>query len=425
MTVKAGLLAAVRGFTVAVLSMAVSLAHYILVTVSIALIPIGIGVLTTPVLMQSARAQLNMRRRISDEWFGVEVAVPYRKEPRFQGGVIGQAQRCQWMLRDPATWRDLLWMFIDPSVGFTLGILPLALIGEGVYGFVLAAGVWKPVYDAGGGEWYGFIHVTSQTSAFMAAGLGIVFLATGLRFGPAITRGQALVARALLGPNHERELELRVERLTETRSDALDTSAAELRRIERDLHDGAQARLVAMGMSLGAVERLMERDPERAKLLLAQARESSAMALHELRDLVRGIHPPVLAERGLGDAVRALALRIPIRTEVTVELSGRADAPVEAAAYFAVSETLANAAKHSGAEQIWIDIRHEGGMLRIAVVDDGQGGADLERGTGLRGVERRLGTFDGVLALSSPPGGPTMVTMELPCVLSSPKTSSS
>jgi signal transduction histidine kinase len=171
-------------------------------------------------------------------------------------------------------------------------------------------------------------------------------------------------------------------------------------------------------MDLGTVEVLIDKDPERARALLAQARQSSADALAELRDLVRGIHPPVLAERGLGDAVRALALRLPIATEVGVGLPGRAEAPVESAAYFAVSEVLTNAVKHADADRIWVDLHHADGMLRVSVTDNGKGGAVIGAGSGLSGVERRLGTFDGVLAVSSPAGGPTMVTMEIPCVLS-------
>jgi signal transduction histidine kinase len=184
------------------------------------------------------------------------------------------------------------------------------------------------------------------------------------------------------------------------------------------LHDGAQARLVAMGMDLGTIEALVEKNPAKARELLAQARQSSAEALTELRDLVRGIHPPVLAERGLGDAVRALALRLPLASEVNVELGARPDEPVESAAYFAVSEVLTNTVKHSGADRLWIDLHHADGMLRIAVTDNGRGGARIGAGSGLTGVERRLGTFDGVLAVSSPAGGPTMVTMEIPCALS-------
>ncbi|MEU2085612.1 histidine kinase, partial [Streptomyces albus] len=196
-------------------------------------------------------------------------------------------------------------------------------------------------------------------------------------------------------------------------------SAAELRRIERDLHDGAQARLVAMGMSLGAIEALVERDPARAKEMIAQARENSAEALTELRDLVRGIHPPVLAERGLPDALRALALRMPAPVEADIELPGRFEEPVETAVYFAVSELLTNAAKHSGASRVWLDVLYArsapgGPAIRVTVTDDGKGGASLDGGSGLHGVRRRLAQFDGVLALSSPAGGPTMITLEVP-----------
>ena len=197
-----------------------------------------------------------------------------------------------------------------------------------------------------------------------------------------------------------------------------DLAAAELRRVERDLHDGAQARLVALGMNLRAAERLMGSSPQAALALVAEARETSSRALMDLRDLVRGIHPPVLADRGLADAVRALALDTPLRADLDIDLPGRPDAPVESAAYFAVAEVLANAVKHAGARAVEIRMQHNGGVLRIAVTDDGVGGADPARGTGLRGVERRLGAFDGILAINSPPGGPTMVIIEVPCGLS-------
>jgi signal transduction histidine kinase len=197
-----------------------------------------------------------------------------------------------------------------------------------------------------------------------------------------------------------------------------------MRRIERDLHDGAQARLVAMGMTLDAAGQVLDENPAAARALLAEARDASAKALAELRDLVRGIHPPVLADRGLTDAVRALVLDGPLRAQLASELPGRLPAPVESAAYFAVSELLANVSKHAGTRQAWIDIRHADRMLRIGVTDDGRGGADPAGGTGLRGIERRAAAFDGVLAVSSPPGGPTVVNLEIPCALSSPKTSS-
>jgi signal transduction histidine kinase len=195
----------------------------------------------------------------------------------------------------------------------------------------------------------------------------------------------------------------------------VDAAAAEQRRIERDLHDGAQARLVALGISLRAMERLITTNPAAAVALAAESRENSARALAELRALVRGINPPVLAERGLGDAIRALALDCPGPATADVALPRHLPPPVETAVYFAVAEALANAAKHAGARSVHIRAVHTAGMLRVEVTDDGAGGADPSRGTGLRGVERRLGTFDGVLAVSSPLGGPTIVVIEVPC----------
>jgi signal transduction histidine kinase len=225
------------------------------------------------------------------------------------------------------------------------------------------------------------------------------------------------------------ELSSRVRTLTVTRVDAIDTAAAELRRVERDLHDGAQARLLAVGMSLRAMERLIRSDPDAAMSLAAEARENSARALADLRGLVRGINPPVLVERGLGDAIEALALNTPIPATLDIDLDGRAPAPVESAVYFAVAEVLANAVKHADAHEVHIRAIHTTagkgrGMLRVEITDDGSGGADPANGTGLPGIERRLGTFDGILVVSSPPGGPTIVVIEVPCALSSPKISS-
>jgi len=220
------------------------------------------------------------------------------------------------------------------------------------------------------------------------------------------------------------ELSHRVAKLTATRIDAVDTAALELRRVERDLHDGAQARLVALGIALRAAETLVKSNPDAATALLSEARENSAKALAELRDLVRGINPPVLAERGLGDAIQALALDAQVETTVDIHLPGRPPAPVESAAYFAVAEALVNVVKHAQATSVHIIVTHSRGHLRIEVSDNGFGGADPSLGSGLHGVERRLGTFDGVLAVSSPPGGPTIVVIEVPCALSLPKTCS-
>jgi signal transduction histidine kinase len=216
--------------------------------------------------------------------------------------------------------------------------------------------------------------------------------------------------------NRARALTHRVTRLTETRSDATEVAVAELRRIERDLHDGAQARLVAVGMSLRAAEQLMRANPEAAQALVAEARETSSRALDDLRSLVRGIYPPVLADRGLADAVRALALDAPITVDTDITLDEKEPPmPVAAAVYFAIAEALTNAVRHSAADTVEIGIGYCDEVLRATITDDGIGGADPSRGTGLLGVERRLATFDGIMAVTSPVGGPTIVVLEVPC----------
>ncbi|MDX3316932.1 sensor histidine kinase [Streptomyces anthocyanicus] len=403
-------LSGARGLALMFISLPGAVVCFCFTLVSIALIPIGVGIVTTPWVLAGVRSFADRRRLLAAEWGGVRIPRAYRPLPED----ANPWARTFGMLRDPATWRDIRWLPVDMTAGFVTALVAFALPLYPLEGFAIAAGLWRVLPD---GYWYGFVKVTDQTSAFYAAGLGAVLLVAALWLAPLLLRAHFRLTGAVLGSG-QGELAERVRVLTETRRDAVDTSAAELRRIERDLHDGAQARLVAMGMDLGTVEALLEKDPEKARELLAQARRSSADALTELRELVRGIHPPVLAERGLGDAVRALALRLPVTIEVEVDLPGRAEAPVESAAYFAVSEILTNAVKHSGADRIWIDIHHGEGLLRVSVTDNGKGGASIGAGSGLAGVERRLGTFDGVLAVSSPAGGPTMVTMEIPCVLS-------
>ena len=302
-------------------------------------------------------------------------------------------------------------------------LVPVLLTAFAIYGFGLTAR-WEsaPVLRlAQQPEVYGFVVVSSRQLAVLAGAEASAFLAMAAWLFP---RTVVAHGRMLAAPEPNRELEGRVQRLTETRDHALDNAASELRRIERDLHDGAQARLVALGMNLRAVERMLPASPDAALALVAEARETSVRALNDLRDLIRGICPPVLADRGLGHAVRALALDTPLPVVLDIDLPGRLTAPVESACYFAVAEVLANAVRHGGARQVQVRMQHTGELLRIEVSDDGVGGADPANGTGLQGVEQRLGTFDGILAVSSPPGGPTMIVMEVPCALLSPKTCS-
>jgi signal transduction histidine kinase len=207
----------------------------------------------------------------------------------------------------------------------------------------------------------------------------------------------------------------RIEVLETTRAGAVDQQETELRRIERDLHDGAQARLVALGMSIGMAEqKLAADDPEGARVLLGEARTGAREALEELRDLARGIHPPVLADRGLEAAVSALADRSPLRVSIAVDVPARPAPAVETAAYFVVAEALANTGKHSGAGHVDIGIRRTGDTLVVQVVDDGHGRADPD-GNGLRGLARRVEALDGTLSVLSPAGGPTVVKAVMPC----------
>ncbi len=227
--------------------------------------------------------------------------------------------------------------------------------------------------------------------------IAVIALALGLE---AITRGK--------------KDEARVEELTQTRAGAVEAAETQLRRIERDLHDGAQARLVALGMNLGLAEQQLEKDPKKAQEHLAEAREAAGAALQELRDLARGIHPPILADRGLDAAIRALAAHAAVPVSVDVELAERPPAAVETAAYFVAAEGLANALKHAQASRIDIDVHKRDDAIVVRVLDDGRGGVS-EAGGGLHGLRQRVEALDGSLRIASPDGGPTVIEAVLPC----------
>ena len=381
--------------------------------VLLALLAVGTGLgllrFALPPALLGIRWLAGLTRQLAGDWCGVPIAGQYAPPP---AGKLTFTERLRWLATDPVTWRDLGWTSANLVV-CALAVAPVVIIGTGLIGFIgpeLTRLIPPPAFPGN----------TPRTLTV----LGVAITLAGVAAAPLLLRGYGLLTRMLLAPAGQAELALRVRQLTQTRTEALDTGAAEIRRIERDLHDGAQARLVAMGMTLDAAGQIIDSNPDAARALVLEARDASVKALAELRALVRGIHPPVLADRGLADAIRALALDASARISLASDLNGRLPAPVESAAYFAVCELLANVSKHAEARQTWVDIRHTDGMLRIGVTDNGHGGAAPARGTGLRGIERRLAAFDGVLAISSPPGGPTAVTMEVPCALSSPKTSS-
>ncbi len=227
-----------------------------------------------------------------------------------------------------------------------------------------------------------------------------------------LTEVDRAMVRGLLAPSDP--LERRIKELEENRGVVVDTAAADLRRIERDLHDGAQARLVALAMGLGlAKEKLLE-DPEAAADMVDEAHGEVKLALEELRDLARGIHPAILTDRGLGPALSAVAARCTVPVTVTVDLRERPAQAIEGIAYYTVSELLQNISKHSGAKTASADVWRAEGRIMLQVTDDGRGGARLDAGSGLSGLAERLGSVDGLLVVESPSGGPTVVTAELP-----------
>jgi signal transduction histidine kinase len=228
----------------------------------------------------------------------------------------------------------------------------------------------------------------------------------------ATARLDTVTAAAMLGPTRADE----VRRLAESRAATIEAADAERRRMERDLHDGTQQRLVSMAMRLGLALATLEDLPDEARKVIERAHEDAKEALKELRDLVQGMHPAILADRGLDAALSGVAARAPLPVALTVDLpDGRPLAAIEAVAFFVVSETLTNTAKHADATQVHVDVTHHGKLLTIRIEDDGHGGADPRKGSGLQGLRQRVASVDGTLRIHSPHGGPTVITAELPC----------
>ncbi|MDX3539291.1 histidine kinase [Streptomyces sp. MB09-01] len=394
-----------------------------LVIGALLLLPVGIGFLLLPPAAAALRRISDRYRHWAARWTATVISppqpLPLRQAP--PENTTGRHRHARALLADDGFWRDLRWAWAEPWTGALLATVPLALVEYGLFGAAVQPFIWQSLGDE---NWYAFILVDSTPTMLAALLLGLGFTAAGLTLAPTTLQLHARWSQRLLTAPHSTELTRRIEHLTGSRADILDVQAAELRRIERDLHDGAQARLVALGMTLDEATRLLDHDPPAARALLHEVRATSQRALQDLRELVHGVLPPVLADRGLGDAIRSLALDSHLDVHIDTTLPGRLPAPVESAGYFAVAELLANAAKHSGAPEAHIRLSHTDGALHITVTDNGHGGADLD-GNGLQGVRRRLDPFDGTLVLHSPRGGPTTATLEIPCASPSPKTSSS
>ena len=397
------------------LSMFVGLTWHVILavglTVGVGTLIIWVGVFVLALTLLAWRGGAWLERRWVGAMLGVHIPDPYRPLP--DGSLW---RRARVLASDPATWKDLAYLVVLFPLGLiwfvvttTVWTLALGLLTAPLWFWVPADGGMALFNDGVRAN----LVIDTLAEAILAgvAGAALCVAAAWVVRGMAIAHGA--VALALLGPS-QNQLQARVEALQTSRDRAVDSAEAERRRIERDLHDGAQQRLVALAMDLGMARAKLETDPAAATALVGEAHEEAKRALAELRDLARGIHPAVLADRGLDAAISALAARSPVPVGIDVA-TGRLPDPVESAAYFVVAEALTNAAKHAQAAEISVRITRHRDLLIVEVIDDGAGGADPARGTGLRGLADRVAAVDGHLTVTSPPGGPTVIRAELPC----------
>ena len=405
-----GGLAGLAGFWVTMVLLLLGL------TVSASILGTVVGLLLLTVALRVSRRLGSLHRRLSNRLVGQHVEAP----PRFQPGtgILGRLDR---RLRDRAAWR---------GVWYSLAKLPVAFVQVYAVAFVVCGVIdlcypmyWALFRNRPGGDvsplvvlqplpFGGNFTVSSWPGTFLAALIGAASLVAAAWVARGINAGDRALVRGLLGPSTMAE---RVSELVRTRTLAVEDAAAALRRVERDLHDGAQMRLAALSMNLGmAREKLDDADDATVRELIDAAHRNAVDALADLRDLARGIHPPVL-DNGLASALVSLAASSAIPASVTADIAERPAPAIETIAYFCAAELIANATKHSYANQITIKIYTErAGLLRLEVGDDGVGGADATRGSGLSGLAQRVSTVDGRVDVISPPGGPTAVTVVLP-----------
>ncbi|MBL1102684.1 sensor histidine kinase [Streptomyces coffeae] len=395
---------------------------------TVTMIALGAGLLITflgiPVLglaLAGCRGLGSVERARARALLGLEVAAPEPVRPRSGKDGRPRTGPLAWvgaMLKSGASWRHALYALLHlpwAIFGFVVAIV-LFCCGWGLATYPL----WRWTFSAFGeqpgiqvwGDHNGsafYLDSPLEITATCAVGVVVLLLTPPTIRG--LTAVDRLMVSGLLGPSR---LATRVWELESDRGTVVDTAAADLRRIERDLHDGAQARLVALAMDLGLAKEKLEEDPEAAARMVDEAHGEVKLALQELRDLARGIHPAILTDRGLGPALSALAARCTVPVTVTVDLPHRPAAAIEGIAYFTVSELLQNISKHSGARNAGLDVWRAEDRVMLQVTDDGRGGANTSAGSGLAGLAERLDAVDGILIVHSPPGGPTTVTAELP-----------
>ena len=369
------------------------------------LLCLAVAVLLVPVLTWIERHRLRSA--------GVDIPRQPRRPGWASPAGIADALRAQ------ATWRQVAYHLL---VGPALGVAALGAIGVWVAGAVYATVyLYGPALPPDSLVRRATYPNGPVISVHLGVPVGVLMTVAGiagLLAAPWLTAGvaslDARAGRALLGPSRAEELAHRVEHLTQTRAGVVDAADAERRRLERDLHDGTQQRLVSLAINLG-MARVQANTAEQAQQAIAEAHEEAKAALAELRDLIRGLHPAVLEDRGLDAALSGVAARMPIPVRLTVDMQRRPAPVIEAVAYFVVSEGLANIAKHSEATEAAVFVQRAGNRLHVIVTDDGVGGADPAGGTGLVGLARRAASVDGTFEIDSPPGGPTLLTVDLPC----------
>ncbi|MFJ2773697.1 sensor histidine kinase [Streptomyces sp. NPDC087300] len=420
--IPAGLRAPVEARTLrelcyTVLSLPIGIFAFVL---AVTMVSLGAGLLITfigiPVLagaLAACRGIGALERTRARALLRLDVAAPEPLRPASSGPMshIGA------VLKSGASWRNLLYcLLLMPWAIFSFTVA----IVFWTYGWaMLTYPLWFWLFPLYGGQdgiqLYGGdghqIYLDNPFEIGVTAATGLLITLATPWILRALTTVDRLMVHGLLGPSR---LATRVVELESDRGVVVDTAAADLRRIERDLHDGAQARLVALAMDLGLAKEKLTEDPEAAARMVDEAHGEVKVALQELRDLARGIHPAVLTDRGLDAALSALAARCTVRVQVEVDLTSRPAAAIEGIAYFTVSELLQNVSKHSGAGQGTVDVWRTEDRLMLQVTDDGRGGADVSAGSGLAGLAERLDAVDGILVVDSPPGGPTAITAELP-----------
>ena len=365
---------------------------------------VGVGFFLVPSALRLTRLVADRERARLSRW-GPEVlgAQPLPARP-------GEA------LRQPTVRRELGWIVCHGTLGTLLGLTALTLPIDGLHDLLFPLW-WKLVPASADVPSQDYFTVHDWPGAFVVCLMGLAALVVTILLLPAMAWAQAWWGRRLLVPEDGTDLVLRVAELKATRAAALDAHAAELRRIERSLHDGTQNRLVAVTVLIGAANRALARNPEDAQEILARAQDAAEQALAELRGVVRSILPPVLTERSLPDALAGLAAACPVACEIDADLTERYAASVEATVYFVVAEALTNIAKHSGASHATVRLRRRDERLCVEITDDGHGGAHAHGGSGLAGIRGRTEAHDGTFALSSPVGGPTVLTVSVPCEL--------